>query len=212
MLRDPLYRQIIERLGGTLDPELFEQCVADLLRDVHPGLVPVRGGSDAGMDGAVADGQGEPFPLITTTGEDVIGNLTRNLNTYIDEGGTRRQAILATSQILTPQRRQNLIERARELGFTLLQIYSREAVADRLYRNPRWRLELLALTGNPPALSVLPRTNRPLLDMPLVGREADLEWLRQTQGDRLLVGQPGSGKTFLLHKLKKKVKRFLLSV
>lgn len=50
-------------------------------------------------------------------------------------------------------------------------------------------------------LSKKPRTERPLLEHSLVGREEDLIWL-QTQGnDKLLVGQPGSGKTFLLYQL-----------
>ena len=50
---------------------------------------------------------------------------------------------------------------------------------------------------------IIPRTTRPLLNIPLVGRNKDLEWLRKTGGDRLLVGQPGSGKTFLIQILAK---------
>ncbi|HEX8395673.1 MAG TPA: hypothetical protein VF665_25195, partial [Longimicrobium sp.] len=67
MIRDPFYREIVARLNDSdnrLDPELFERCAADLLRGLYPGLVPVRGGTDAGMDGAVADGGGLPFPLV----------------------------------------------------------------------------------------------------------------------------------------------------
>ena len=58
---------ILERLGLELDPKVFEDCVADLIRNTYPGTVPVRGGSDHGFDGAVADGEGEPYPLIVTT-------------------------------------------------------------------------------------------------------------------------------------------------
>jgi hypothetical protein len=79
MIRDPFYRQIIDRLKGPLDPELFEQCAADLLRAIYPTLVPMRGGADSGMDGAIADGEGEPFSLVTTTDERVLRNLTRSL-------------------------------------------------------------------------------------------------------------------------------------
>lgn len=53
----------------------------------------------------------------------------------------------------------------------------------------------------PAALSVLPPSTRPLFDLPSVGRDADLEWLARTPGDRILVGQPGSGKTHLLRQL-----------
>jgi hypothetical protein len=201
MIRDPFYREIEERLGGKLDPELFEQCAADLLRGDFPTLVPIRGGSDAGMDGAIADGEGPAFPLVSTTGKNVIGNLTRSLDSYMSEGGSRRRVVLATSQALTPKRRRNLIERAAEKGFELVQVYDRAAMADRLYRSPAWCLELLGLPGVPSALSAVPPTRRPLLGDAVVGRDEDLAWLRESDGDRLIVGPPGSGKTFLIRKL-----------
>ena len=136
MIRDPFYRRIIEGLGGRLDPELFEQCASDVLRHWHPTLIPIRGGGDAGMDGAVADGQGPAFPLICTTGKDVIGNLTRSLDSYVGSGGKRRNVIMATSRQLTPKRRRNLEKRAEEKGFVLVQLYDQAAIADRLYHEP----------------------------------------------------------------------------
>jgi hypothetical protein len=126
--RDPFYQQILERLGGPLDSDLFERCAADLLRREHPTLVPIRGGSDAGMDGAIADGEGTAYPLVTTTGTNVIGNLDRNLEAYKAGGGSRRKAILATAQELTARRRRNLEKRAEELGFILVQIYDQAAL------------------------------------------------------------------------------------
>lgn len=51
------------------------------------------------------------------------------------------------------------------------------------------------------ALSLIPLTHRPLLNHTLIGRDADLEWLRAGKNDKLLIGQPGSGKTFLLCRL-----------
>ena len=83
MIRDPFYRDIIEALNGKLDPELFEQCATDLLRDIYPGLVPIRGGSDAGMDGAIGDTEGVAFPLVATTQENVIGNFTKSLKSAL---------------------------------------------------------------------------------------------------------------------------------
>jgi hypothetical protein len=201
--RDPFYQQIIDALGRQLDPDLFEKCAADLLRKDFPGLVPVRGGSDAGMDGAVADREDIPFPLISTTGKDVIGNLTKNLRSYIEQGGNRRKCILATSQALTPAKRRNLEGRAQNMEFLLLQIYDREAFADRLLYNPKWCLELLNLTGDLSPLSPVPLSTRPYASETLVGRQEDLKWLTDTPGDRVLTGQPGSGKTFLLRQLAK---------
>ena len=201
MKGDAFYRQIIDRLQGRLDPDEFEQCAADLLRTIYPSLVPMRGGSDAGMDGAIADGEGESFPLITTTSDDVIGNLTGNLEEYIRKGRKRRKVVLATSHYLTPAKIRNLYDRAAELGFTLVNVHSQDAIANLLYHRPEWCRALLGLTGDPPPLSAIPRTDRPLANLALIGREADLAWLNQTAGDRLLMGQPGSGKTFLLHQL-----------
>lgn len=200
-MRDEFYQRIISSLQGPLNADLFEACACDLLRSVYPTLVPIKGGGDAGMDGAIADGLGEPFPLVCTTGTDVLQNLTTSLNSYMAHDRQRRKVVLATSQHLTPARRRHLEDRARGLGFTLINIYDQAAIADLLYRSPKWCRDLLDITGNPPALSIIPLTHRPLLDSILVGRDTDLEWLRAGNNDRLLVGQPGSGKTFLLYKL-----------
>lgn len=201
MIHDPFYQDIGKGLGGPLDPKLFERCVTDLLRDVFPTLVPISGGTDAGMDGAVADAEGLAYPLVCTTAKNVIGNLTKSLDSYLRHGGRRRRVVLVTSQKLTPQRRRNLEARAQEKGFELVQVYEQEAVTDRLYDNPRWCRELLGLTGTPSALSAIPPSRRPLLGDSLVGRQEDLEWLRRTGGDLLLAGPPGSGKTFLLREM-----------
>jgi hypothetical protein len=198
VIRDPFYRDILDSLGGRLDEDAFEACASDLLRREYPTLVPIPGGSDGGMDGVT----GDPGPfLVSTTSPDVIGNLTSSLNSYLKNGSLRRSVVLATSQELSKRKRENLEKRARKLGLHLRQIYSQAAIADRLYHEPRWCKELLGLTGRPSALTVIPKTERPLLDHTLVGREADLAWLRQGRGDRQLVGAPGSGKTFLLRSL-----------
>jgi hypothetical protein len=201
MTKDSFHRDILDRLDEPIDPEQFEACMADLLREIWPGLAPIPGGADGGMDGAVADGQGQPFPLVTTTADNVIGNLTKNLQSYLQTGGNRRRIILATSEALTAERRRNLDKRADELGFTIEQIYERSAVSNLLYQSPEWCQRLLRLSGDPSPLSSIPKTRRPLVDQSLVGREEDIDWLENTEGDRLLVGQPGSGKTFLLYQL-----------
>jgi len=204
MKHDPYYRKIVEQLNGDLHPGLFEECVVDLIRR-HDGYfaVPIVGGQDGGMDGAVADGEGEPFPIITTTSNRVIGNLTRNLKQYIAVDGKRRKCIVATSNTLTSRKRKNLRERAYEFKFTLVQILDQSAIAARLYHDPKWCKELLQLTGKPSALSIIPKTQRELLDQELIGREEVMDWLRNSEGDRLLAGEPGAGKTSLLYQLAK---------
>jgi ATPases with chaperone activity, ATP-binding subunit len=197
-MADPFYEEIINALAGALDKDRFELCAASLLTKEFPTLVPIRGGTDSGMDGATAsDG---PF-LVCTTGTDVIRNLTGSLRSYLKNRGTRRSVVLATSQELSETRRRNLQNRARELGFSLLQIYPRAAIAERLYHEPRWCNDLLSLNGRPSALTMIPLTQRPLIDQALVGRDEVINWLLETQGDRLLIGQPGSGKTSVLRQL-----------
>ncbi len=199
MIRDSFYRDIEAGLGGKLDPELFERCAADLLGAVHPTLVPIRGGDDAGMDGAIADGAGLPFPLVTTIGADLGRNLRRNLQSYLARGGTRRAVVFATSQSVSARRRSALEKVARDLGFTLTQIHDRPAFTDLLYRRPEWCQELLGIVGGPPPLSVMPQPGRSVIGDVLVGRSQDMLWLVHTPGDLLVVGQPGVGKTFLLY-------------
>ena len=202
MVRDSLYRAIEEGLGGRLNPEMFERCAVDLLREVYPGLVPIRGGDDGGMDGAIADSRGAaPIPLVVTTAGSVIGNLTGNLESYRGGGGSASEAVLATSRPLTGRQRRNLEKRAGEFGIALRQIHDRADFVGRLYRNPAWRRELLGLTGDPPALSAFPRSPRAWLATELLGRDEEMAWLRTAEGDVVISGQPGVGKTALLSTL-----------
>ena len=152
------------------------------------------------MDGAMSDARGgPPIPLVATTGRNVIGNLTKNLKSYRGRGGTAGEAVVATSQALTGPKRTNLMIRAEELGFVLRNIHDQADFVGRLYRDPVSRGELFpGLTGNPPALSVFPGSPRPWPATELLGRDEELEWIRGAEGDVVLSGQPGVGKTALL--------------
>ena len=195
--RDPHYQDILGGLEDRLDPDLFEDCVADILHPEIP-VVPIKGGNDAGMDGAVFDGRGEPYPLITTTTESVTTNLGDSLKSYEKEGGGRRMAVLATSRRLTALRRRNLHKKAAELGYTLVQIIDQRGVADRLYRSPRWCRLLLGLTGEPLPFRPFAPPTRQQHHRELIGRTEQTDFLRFGEGDQLLVGPPGSGKTAIL--------------
>lgn len=199
-VRDPFYTAILDGLDGDLDPRRFEACVVDILQPEIP-VVPVTGGDDLGMDGAVFDGEGPAFPLIATTAEDAIGNLTKNLTRYRATGGEGQRAVFATSRALTSRKRRNLETRAESLGVQLVQIVDRVGVADRLYRHPRWCKELLGITGEPPPLSRIPVSPRPQRTTRLIGREHELRILGDSPDDQVLVGPPGSGKSALLSQL-----------
>lgn len=197
MIKDPLHREILKRLGERLDPDTFERAVPDLLRPHFGLVVPVPGGSDGGFDAAIVDGEGEPIPVICTTGKNVIGNLRSSLTSNLASGYQRRTAIVATSQELTPRQKANLSREARKLGFQLAGILDRQPLASLLYDNPRIRRDLLGIGGAPRALAALPEPGRYPVGTSLIAREEDLQWVHSASGDRLLMGVPGSGKTAL---------------
>ena len=199
---DPHHGAILDALAGRMDPEAFEQCAAELLQADWPKLVVIRGGRDDGFDGAVADRDSqEPFPLVVTTGTAVVRNFRNSLDSAKRNGWEPQRALLATSQRITPADRRKLFEVARERGVTLRQTYDRDWFASRLYREPEWCKRLLGVAGRPHALSVFPASRRPVLGDDVLGRDQEKRWLLERRGDCLLVGEPGSGKTFLLRAL-----------
>src|SRR5947209_6820761 len=189
MSRDPFYEEILAGLNGLSDSDrtLFQDCMTDLLRDTFPSLVPVRGGKDSGMDGAIADGEGEPYPLVVTTAEDVERNLTRSLDSFLKRKRPRRKVVLATSQALTPELQHKLKDVAQEKGFTLVGLIEQSGIADRLRENGYWRERLLGLTGEPSTLSVVPASRRPLLDVSTIA--TTWEWEKAKVIDALGVGE-----------------------
>ena len=197
---DPHHQAILDALNRRLDPGVFEACAVDLVGHEWPA-VPVRGGADDGFDGAVADPAGEPFPLVATTGEKLVDNLSRNLERVHRRGRQSTSVLFATSRRIKPKTRGKLFEVARARGVTLRQTYDQDWFAQRLYREPEWCLRLLGVTGRPAALSLFPLTQRPLLGDVVHGRAREMRWLLEQESDCLLVGKPGSGKTFLLRSL-----------
>src|SRR5215210_2888415 len=119
--KDPFHQKILDALAGPLDPQVFEACMGDLLQNNFPGLVPVPGGNDAGMDAAVAGGNGDPFPLVCTTAERVHDNFKKSLDAFLKRGFPSRTVGLATSRALTPAEVRKLRELAKEKGFRLLE-------------------------------------------------------------------------------------------
>lgn len=198
VIRDPHHLAIIDALNRRLDSDVFEACTSDLLKKDWPTLVPVSGGSDDGYDGSVAQIDGDPFPLVTTTSTRVKDNLKGNLKQSLRRGWSINKAIFATSRRITPATRKKLFEEARGLGVHLQQVYDQDWFANALYREPEWCKKLLGLTGRPSALSVYPVTRRPIMGDKVYGREKEIQQLRDIDRDCIVVGGPGSGKTFIL--------------
>lgn len=197
-MKDELYKHIIDALSGEIDGNLFEACAVDLLQKTYPPLVPLKGGSDRGRDGIYIAFGGIEVPLVCTTGTGIQSNLRKNLQQYRRYGYTGKQVLFATSQVVTPQERQKLEEIAAEEGFILMNVHERFDFANRLYRDKVWLKKLLNLESNQQALSINPITSRPVISYAMRGRDDAINWLGHTRGDCLVVGQPGSGKTFLV--------------
>jgi hypothetical protein len=201
---DSYHEQILERLAGKLDPDAFERCMGDLLRDDLPGLAPVVGGSDGGFDGEIPDRAGEPYPLACTTSTEfssVKRNLIGSLESARKKAWCRNKIAFATAARLTPPQRDKLRAAVRDRGALLTHLFDRDALADRLYRCPDCCMKLLGLPRRLRALSVVPESPRSGTTVSILGRDDDIEWLRTTAGDRLVYGQPGCGKTFLLRRV-----------
>jgi len=201
--RDPFFTEIISALErGSLDANLFERLATELVRERGIPANTVSGGADCGYDFELVFLEGEPGPGLVTTSERTLGNLRRNLqrNALACPRATKK-TFLVTSRSLSSRKRQNLYEAAREEGYLLLGVCDQDDVAEHIYRHSQWAFDLLHLTGKPSALSPVPCASRPLLRLPLVGRSDALADLRSAEGDVILVGSPGSGKTAMLAQL-----------
>ncbi|MBI4832069.1 MAG: hypothetical protein HY801_11075 [Candidatus Lindowbacteria bacterium] len=75
-----------------------------------------------------------------------------------------------------------------------------QAVVQQSHQDLLLRFKELNSRFIPPVLSPVPLRGRPLADVPLLGREDELAWLRaNSKKDVVVFGQPGSGKTYLLY-------------
>ncbi len=199
---DEYHRRILLALEEHLDPEVFEQCAVELIGKSGVRVVPVVGGGDAGFDGSVADADARrPIPLVVTKSAKLADNLKRSIASAKRHDPALDRAFFATSRSLTPRTRRKLEQVAAQGGVQLIQVYDQAWFAQQLYRDPAWCKRLLGLTGRPRALSRFPISNRHIEGDHLVGRSRTIEWLRNQTRDCLLVGVPGSGKTFLLNSL-----------
>ena len=199
---DPLYAAIASAIRQRPDSTAFERCAVDLLRDAHyPGLRGTPHNNDTGIDGLSGPDDDPEFGLVATTAKDYRHNLRESVRRHLDAGGAARVFVLATTQEVTVKSRRSLMQEAEKQGVRLRAIHDRDEFEQLLYRSPEWRKSLLGVTGSAQALSRFPASLRPSVPIPLIGRDADLARLRSEDGDIVLAGKPGVGKTFLLEHL-----------
>ncbi|MDE0222856.1 MAG: helix-turn-helix domain-containing protein [Spirochaetaceae bacterium] len=209
---DPYHQDILDGLRRRLDPAVFQRCAAALLRRDWPTLVLISGSGDDGFDGAIDSGtRGTSFPLVVTTGERLVRNFVNSIDRAVGTDWKPTSVIFATSRHVTPRTRRKLRDEARLRQIDLRQVYDQEWIALRLYQEPDWCKRLLQLTGRPQALSPFPATRRPVIGNRVHGREREMQWLKDHRSDCVVVGEPGSGKTFLLRDMAlQRAARFLV--
>ena len=188
---------------NDLDPVLFERCAQDLLIETYPGLSPVPGGTDWGRDADVHDGAGTPPRLMVTKSRDysaIRSNMVRGLKSLKQHSVSVDRVVIANPGRLNASQRARLREAAAVHGARLEAVYDGGFFASRLRRDGEWRQRLLGLSGDPITVSRSPwrLAESSWSQLPLVGREDPLNLLVTGDGDVILFGKPGVGKTRLL--------------
>lgn len=189
--------------SNDLDPVLFERCAQDLLIETYPGLSPVPGGTDWGRDADVHDGAATPPRLMVTKSRDysdIRSNMVGGLESLKQHSVSVDRVVIASPGRLSEIQRGKLREAAAGHGARLEAVYDRGFFASRLRRDGEWRQRLLGLSGDPITVSRSPwrLAESPWSQLPLVGREDLLNRLVTGDGDVILFGKPGVGKTRLL--------------
>ncbi len=190
-----------------MDPVLFERCAQDLLTEIYPGLSPVPGGTDWGRDADIHHGGADPpLRLMVTKSRDLSSirrNMLDGLESLERNSVPFERIVLANLGEITATHRRKLADEAAKHGARLDAVFDRGFFASRLRRDGEWRQRLLGLSGDPITVSRIPwwLAEKPWSRLPLVGRDAILARLEASDGDVIVVGMPGVGKTRLLVEL-----------
>lgn len=203
-----LLDRIDYRLNDTryrLQQSDFEDCAAALIANDYPGLVPVTGGTDHGLDAELVKPKGQVLGLIITssrTWEGAKKSFRGSLRSARDHNKRVDQVIVANLAEVNRQKRIKLAAIAREFGCELIQVYDRPWFANAFRDDPDWRRKILHIEGGAFSLSRSPRGARPdEHQLPTVGRDELLERAENSDKDLILWGVPGAGKSHVAGRL-----------
>ena len=203
-----LLERIDRRLADTrarIDPHDFEDCATSMLTSMYPGLVPIVGGTDYGLDAEITPLDARPTGLIITSSRTLKGaraSLRSSLASMRRHRVLVRHVMVANLAEMNRRRRDGMAAIAEEFECELIQVYDRLFFANQFREQPDWRLRILGIAGGAFCLSREPRGSRPddrLL--PTVARDELLEELMRAEQDAVLCGVPGSGKSHVAARL-----------
>ena len=197
-----LLERIDRRLAdmrARIDPNQFEDCVTSLLTPLYPGLVPIVGGTDHGLDAEMASSDLRLIGLTITSSRTLDGaraSLRTSLASMRRHGLPVERVMAANLADMNRRRRIGLQAIAREFDCELVQVFDRAFFANQFRSHPDWRRRILGIEGGAFSLSREPRGSWPVdRHLPTVGRDELLAELTDSDKDAVLHGVPGSGKS-----------------
>lgn len=203
---------LIDRIQSRLDDDGyglqhgdFEDCATALLGEAYPGMAPVTGGTDHGLDAEIVGPHGHVLGLVVTssrTWEGAQRSLRDSLKSARSHGRTLHQVMVANLAVVNQTKRLRLVEIARDFNCELVQVFDRAWFANAFLANPEWRQKVLSIAGGPSSLSRTPRGARPeAMQLSTIGRDDLLADVAATDCDVVLWGVPGAGKSHVAGKL-----------
>ena len=131
----------------------FEDCATSLISHEYPGLTPVTGGTDHGLDAELVKSDGQVLGLVITSSRTWDGakrSLRASLRSAREHGRPVHQVLVANLAEVNRQKRLKLGDIAKEFGCDLVQVYDRTWFANAFLANPEWRQKILRIAGGAP--------------------------------------------------------------
>ncbi|WP_311425486.1 hypothetical protein [Jatrophihabitans lederbergiae] len=196
--------QRLSDLRARINPHDFEECATSLLSPIHPGLVPITGGTDFGLDAEIT-ADGRITGLIITSSRNWSSakrSLHDSLRSMRKNGRPVHHVVVVNLVEANRQKREKLRQLAQGFDCELVQVYDRHWFANQFRENPDWRQKILGIEGGPFSFSREPRGAWPdERQLPTVGRDVLIEKVNDTAADVILFGVPGAGKSHVASKL-----------
>jgi hypothetical protein len=202
-----LLDRIDQRLSDTrarIDVHDFEDCASSLLSPIHPGLVPITGGSDFGLDAEITEDSRVTGVIITSsrTWDGAKRSLRDSLRSMRNNRVPVQSVVVVNLAEANRSKREKLRDIAEEFDCELLQVYDRAWFANQFRENPDWRRKVLDIEGGPFSFSRQPRGARPDEKQSTIGRDSLITEVNASDSDVILFGVPGVGKSHLASQLR----------